>query len=122
MSATSKTLSKRKKAPARKVLAIDFDGVIYNPTTHDLYPDTVVYLDILTKRFDVVIFSARAVNPEGLQFIRNVLQYHMIPVKDITSTKPMAALYIDDKAVHHTDWENTLSQISQRLGLPINVI
>ena len=122
MSVTSKTISKRKKAPAKKTLAIDFDGVIYDPSTHNIYPDTITYMDILCKRFKVIVFSARAANPGGLLTIRNVLNYHMIPVDEITSTKPQADLYIDDKAIHHTDWDSTLNQISQRLGLPINVI
>jgi ribonucleotide monophosphatase NagD (HAD superfamily) len=123
MSATSKPLPKRKKtASAQKVLAVDFDGVIFDPATNTLLPGALDYLNMLTRRFKVIIFSSRAATPAGAQFIRDLLQYHLIRVAEVTPMKPLADLYIDDKAVHHTDWEDTLQQISQRLNLSINLV
>ena len=39
----------------------------------------------------------------------NLAQY----VKDITSEKPRALVYIDDKAIRFTDWESTLNQFDE---------
>lgn len=110
---------KPRQADKRLTLAIDFDGVIFDPSTKTVFTSSLDALDLLTHRFKVIVFSARAVTPAGQQFIRDVLFNNMVQVQEVTSIKPMADLYIDDKALHHVDWDTTLQKIEQRLGLPI---
>ena len=39
------------------------------------------------------------------------LEEHHIPYDELWFGKPLADLYIDDKALHFTDWEKTLTEI-----------
>ena len=35
-------------------------------------------------------------------------------VEDVTAEKPRAVCYIDDKAVHFQNWENTFDELKRR--------
>lgn len=93
-------------------LAVDFDGVIHSYTSgwkgEDKIPDPPVhdaipFLGRAVEEFDVVIYSTRAKNLAGRKAIRDWLEKHGLHEETleqikITSGKPPAILYIDDRA------------------------
>jgi len=114
-----------------KNLAIDFDGVIhknskgfYNGTIYD-EPIEGSYnaLKLLSKQYNLIIFSAKARhdrplinNKTGIELIWEWLEkYNMKQfISDVVSEKPRALYYIDDKAIHFTNWNNTLNLLNNK--------
>ena len=110
----------KKKRPAapKATIAVDFDGVLADPITGKPLPDALDTMDFLANRgTKLIIFSARATSDIGRQRIIDWCQHHAVRVSEITGKKPMADLYIDDKAIHHTSWMTTVDEISARTGL-----
>ena len=109
-------------------LAIDFDGVIHKCSKgyHDgtIYDDPVpgaLYaLKELSKHYNVIVFTAKAkpdrplVNGKtGAELVWEWLQKHDVAqyVSEVTSEKPRAKYYIDDKAMKFEYWGVTLWQL-----------
>jgi len=103
-------------------IGIDFDGVIHRNSKG--YHDGTVYdppiegayeaLESLSKKYNIVIFTAKAKPDRGLvngktgaELIWDWLnKYDMAKfVSKVTSEKPRAVQYIDDRAYHFTSWE-----------------
>jgi hypothetical protein len=118
------------KEQEAKTLAIDFDGVIHKNSKgfHDgtVYDDPIEgsfeALSSLSKDYKLIIFSAKAKSDRplingksGIELIWEWLdKYNMKQfITDVVSDKPRALYYIDDKAIHFTDWNNTLKQINK---------
>ena len=107
----------------KKTLCIDFDGVIHAYSKG--YHDGTIYdkpmegvqqaLDILSKKYDLVCFSARinAGDAHGkkdmVEWLKNydLLKYFI----DITDKKIPCVAYIDDSAIRHTDWKSTFNEL-----------
>lgn len=51
--------------------------------------------------------------------MRKFLKAHGIPFDKILQIKPPAAFIIDDRAIHHTSWEETLNTIVARESLRV---
>tara|TARA_B100000900_G_C20043216_1_gene498876 strand:+ start:162 stop:536 length:375 start_codon:yes stop_codon:yes gene_type:complete len=109
-------------------IGIDFDGVIHKNSKG--FFDGTVYdepiegsLDALkriSKKYDIIIFTAKAKKDRGkingktgTEMVWEWLKkYKMdIYVKDVTSEKPRAVAYIDDKAIRFDKWKNVLDEI-----------
>lgn len=118
----------------RDTIAVDFDGVIHryskgwcDGTVYDV-PMLLAHeslAQLVKLGYRVVIFTTR-LNPEipnqdfNLQksaviswldansFQLNV-HYH-----DITAQKPIAKVYVDDRALHFTSWEEALKIITKK--------
>lgn len=119
------------KVKDRPIICVDFDHCI---TTKCPYceggdagntPQKGVReaLQILIKDFRVWIFSG---NPELLENnlidnpygrIKLFLDNHKIPYDKIVIDKPPCIFIIDDRAIHHLNWTNTLNEIVARLGV-----
>lgn len=113
----------------QKQIALDFDDVIHKNSKG--FFDGTVYdepvdgaedaLKLLTEKgYDIVIFTAKAkpdrplVNGKtGAMLIWDWLEKHNLKkyIKQITSEKPRAKYYVDDKAVRFDNWNNVLKQI-----------
>ncbi len=109
-------------------LAIDFDGVIhknskgfFDGTVYDEPIDGVKdALKQLSKKYKIVIFTCK-VKPDrplingktGKELIEAWLSKHSLLhyISEITCEKPRASYYIDDKAIHFTNWDNCLLKI-----------
>lgn len=112
----------------RRVLAIDFDGVIHKNSLgfHDgtVYDDPIEgsldALRELSEDYEIVIFSCKALEDRplinektGIQLIEEwldrygVLEY----VKEVTFKKPRAYLYIDDKGYRFENWRDSIEFI-----------
>lgn len=78
-------------------------------------------LQLLKEDFRIFIYTG---NPEGNEWISNpdeyknklilFLEYNHIPFDKILFTKPPSIFIIDDRAIHHTSWKETLHQIVKR--------
>lgn len=113
-----------------KNIAVDFDGVIHDFSKGwhdgtcygDPLPGSLDALRSLSKKFNVIIFTAKAkanrplVNGmTGVQLVSNWLEKHDVLdcVHEITSDKPRAQLYIDDKGYRFENWVDTLKYIEE---------
>jgi len=110
-------------------ISIDFDGVIHGNSKG--FHDGTVYdkpiagaidaIQNLAKKYNIVIFSAKA-KPDrplvhgmtGIELIWEWLEKHNLSqyISEVTSEKPRAIVYIDDKAIRFTDWNQTLNELS----------
>lgn len=101
-------------------IAIDFDGVIhkYSKGWQDgsIYDEPVPgareALLELAKDFKLVVFTARSDQNAVREWISKKINLSL----PVTNIKPPALAYIDDRAVHFTDWQSALWQIRCRLS------
>ena len=112
-----------------KNVCIDFDGVIHD--NYDGFGDGTIYGPIiegsseaikkLAQKYNIIIFTAKAkpdrplINGKtGAELVRDWLDKHGLGqyVKEITSEKPRALVYIDDKAIRFTDWNSAMDQFN----------
>lgn len=113
-------------------IAIDFDGVIHNfdkgwhdgTCYGDPLPGSIEAIKSLSKKYNIIIFTAKAkpnrplVNGKtGTQLVEEWLQSYDILeyVKEITSEKPRAKIYIDDNGYRFNNWNETLKDIEEIL-------
>jgi hypothetical protein len=116
----------------KTVVAIDFDGVIHNAyqgwgdgTCYgDPLSGSVEAIKQLSTQYEIIIFTAKAkpdrplVNEKtGIELVKEWLdKYDILKyVKDITSEKPRAELYIDDNGYRFENWKDTLSFIEKNI-------
>jgi len=112
-----------------KQIAIDFDGVIhanskgfYDGTVYDepIEGSFAAIKELHSLGYSIIIFTAKAkpdrplVNEKtGVELIKEWFsKYNMLDyIKEITSEKPRAVAYIDDRAIRFINWENTLNTL-----------
>jgi hypothetical protein len=115
---------------SKKVIALDFDGVIHDDSSgfHDgtIYGNpidgTKMALEFLSSKYKLVIYSCKS-NPDrplvndktGTELIWewlenwNLRQY----ISDVVWGKPNAFIYIDDKGFRFNDWQTTLEYLKE---------
>jgi len=111
-----------------KNIAIDFDGVIhtfdkgfYDGTCYgEPLPGSLEAIKTLSEKYNIIIFTAKAkpsrplVNGKtGTELVIEWLTKHdvMQYVVEVTSEKPRAQLYIDDKGFHFENWVDTMKYL-----------
>ena len=109
-------------------IAIDFDGVIHtfdkgwNDGTcyGDPIPGSIEAIKKLSLKYNIIIFTAKAKSNRplvnGKTFVELVKEwpskYDLIAcVAEITSEKPHANIYIDDRGYRFNNWTDTLKEI-----------
>lgn len=107
-------------------LAIDFDGVIHDDYLgfHDgtcygpLIRGSSRALELLSRRYRLVVFTAKAkpsrpkINGKtGQELVWEWLRENQIDafIAEVTSEKPRAIAYIDDKAIKFNSWDEIFS-------------
>lgn len=112
-----------------KNIGIDFDGVIHKCSKG--YHDGTVYdepvdgsieaIKEISKKYNIIVYTAKAkpdrpsVNGiDGTQMVWDWLSKYGIKdcVKEVTSEKPRAIAYIDDKAIRFESWKQAKIDIS----------
>ena len=111
-------------------IGIDFDGVIhrnskgfFDGTVYDV-PVEGVYeaLQSISKNYTIIVYSAKArkdrmliKNKTGVELIWEWLKKYKLDkfVTDVTSEKPRAVCYIDDKAFRFTTWSKSLKELKE---------
>jgi phosphoheptose isomerase len=109
-------------------LGIDFDGVIhknskgfYDGTIYDEPIDGALKaIRDLSEKFNIIIYTCKA-KPDreliggktGAELVWEWLEKYSVAeyVDDVTSEKPRAVAYIDDKAIKFDDWQSCLKEI-----------
>lgn len=110
-------------------VGVDFDGVVhknskgfYDGTVYDEPVDGIEdFLKLLSSKYTLILFSAKArkdrmlINGKtGIELIEewliknNLSQYF----SEVTSEKPRAVFYIDDKAVRFTSVEDCIDKLN----------
>ena len=109
-------------------ISIDFDGVIHSFDLgwHDgtcygkPIPGSLEAIKQISKNYDVIIHTAKIKNDRphvngktGRQLVEEWLEKYGFTeyIKELTSEKPRAKYYIDDKAIKFVNWEETLKEI-----------
>lgn len=122
-------------ATKKKVIAVDFDGVIHEYSDGwkdgEIYDDPIPGVqDALKKlqdKFRIVIFSTRnhdrtikgEKQSNQVSDMREYMEKHEIPFDEIYqgNGKPIAKLYIDDNAYRFEgDWDKSLPEVEKILG------
>jgi len=89
-------------------IVFDFDGVIHSYSSGwkgiDTIPDPPVKgireaIRKLRKDYFVIVVSSRCESPKGLTAVINYLNDNNIEVDNVTSGKPPAVVYIDDRGL-----------------------
>ncbi|MFA5436467.1 MAG: hypothetical protein WC372_10565 [Candidatus Neomarinimicrobiota bacterium] len=99
----------------KKSIAIDFDGVLHAYTSPWTKASEVrdgptpgaleAVKEYIMAGYNVVVYSARANDPDGEVAMHQWLQKHGFPVLHIATEKPHAELYIDDRGFQFIgDW------------------
>lgn len=111
------SLHLRSSESQKPTLAVDFDGVIHSYDAGwqdgaiygDLVPGTKDALIKLSKHYRLVCFTAR----HNLEDVNRWMVRHGIAhlFKDTTNRKPAAHIYLDDRAVRFTTWDEALKEI-----------
>ena len=113
--------TRKRKRPAAfglHRLAVDFDGVVMQRlrVKHSArlcgepMPGALDALERLARRWEIVIFSARAGSEKGRLAILAWLNVHKVDgfVTDVTCQKINAVAYIDDRAIRFENWPQVL--------------
>ena len=100
-------------------LAIDFDGVIHDPTDKapgykmgKPLPGAQLALKILHDRgATLIIHTLWAREPAGKKACEQWLNYFGFTIDEVTALKPKADIYIDDRGYHFTTWLEALAML-----------
>lgn len=102
-----------------KILAIDLDQVIHDKL-HPVpgrrmgppFPDSKASIEGLKRRgATIIIHTVMANTTGGKQAVADWMEYYEIPYDSI-EPKIAADYYIDDRAIQHFDWKQTLELLS----------
>jgi len=110
--------TKKLKFP-RPPICIDFDGVIH--AYRKGFDDGSIYdipvkgareaMAALKKKYYVQVCSSRTRTRAGKVAVEAYLKKYKIPFDVVTSYKPPAKFYIDDRALRFENWKQTLKAV-----------
>ena len=113
------------RGQTKRVLCLDFDGVLHNymsgwqgadVISDPPVPGAMAFLMEAVHHFDVWVFSSRSHQEGGMKAMMDWLEehlirefgidgYHAMPSIKMASTKPMAHVSLDDRAITFTgEW------------------
>ncbi len=111
-------------------IAIDFDGVLHKNSKgyHDgsIYDEVVDgakdALEEIAKEYTIIVYTAKARHDRGFidgksgkQLVWEWLEKNNLDhlISKVTSEKPRAVAYIDDKAIEFSNWKDVLEKVSK---------
>lgn len=99
-------------------IIIDLDGTICTEErqfSRPLAKPNHGAVESVNKLFDaghtIIIYTARTW--AEWEVTNNWLQVHNVKFHQLFMGKPVGDLWIDDRAIKHTDWENTLKEVEK---------
>lgn len=104
-----------------KILAVDFDDtlIIHNKQDGSIVGPMPNVSEIMHKLknegWKIIINSHRAVHDNGIEEIKETMKKYNIPYDEIYPYKPYAAVYLDDKAMHFSDWNTAYRQLQEKV-------
>lgn len=104
-----------------KILAVDFDDtiIVHDKETGSILGPMPHVSEIMHKLkaegWKIVIHSHRSVHENGINEIKEALTKYNIPYDEIYPHKPYALVYLDDKAMHFSDWNTTYKQLHENV-------
>jgi hypothetical protein len=120
---TTKAPKKRREnGMMRKLICLDFDGVIHNyrrwkgPTVIDGGPvkATIEWIRIHASHYQIVVHTSRASTDEGREAVAKALEeWGISGCVSIAAEKPPAFLTIDDRAILFTGTMPTVDEIER---------
>ena len=101
----------------KRVLSIDFDGVLHNNPTdktinkmgEPILGAREAMLKLKSLGFWLTIYTVRGSSPDHVE---EWLRLYDIPYDQVTNIKLSALAYLDDKAVRFTDWDTALKELT----------
>lgn len=96
------------------ILAIDFDGVIHDPTNRlpgykmgQPIPGALESVQrLLGEGHTIIVHTVRAYDLDQQKHVEAWLDYFQFPRHAVTAMKPAADVYLDDHAVRFTSWDD----------------
>ena len=112
-------------------IGIDFDGVIHRSSMgfHDgtIYDEPIEgsleAIKRLSSKYSIVVYTCKAKKDRplvggktGKQLVEEWLVKHDFfdYIEEVTSDKPRAIMYIDDRAVEFKNWNDAMEKISEK--------
>lgn len=102
------------------IVAVDWDDTLVDAKTQEWLPGAQAALESLLAQFKtVIIHTCRANWPEGLSSIEAKLAPFRHDIRIVG--KPLADVYVDDRAVRFTGWPATLAELPATIdrGAPV---
>lgn len=97
--------------PKKVTIAIDWDGTLVDKQDSFL-PGALDALRQLSRHANIIIHSCRGTYYEGAVWIKSRLAEEGIKAEVWTAPgKPLADVYIDDRGLRFTNWEDTLETL-----------
>lgn len=102
-------------------LAVDFDGTLNSYESGFISPSEIPdppvkgakeALDLLSKHFDIVIFSVRAETKEGKKAIEDYMEKHKLPFREVTDRKPSGLIIDDNCLTFKGSWPKMVKEIA----------
>ncbi len=99
----------------KKTIAIDLDGVL---DEYEIYTDNIPpikkgakdFIIKLSKDYNLILFTTRSPKLATQWLIKNKIDKYF---KDVTNVKPLASIYIDDRAINfNNDYNKTIEEIN----------
>lgn len=100
-------------AAKQEIIAVDFDGVISEKGR--VMPMAREGLqELIDRGYRVIVHTLRARTVNGRAHVIEWLNAYDLPYHDVTAVKPPALAFIDDKAIHFTNWTEVLKVVDLR--------
>jgi phosphoglycolate phosphatase-like HAD superfamily hydrolase len=103
----------------QRTIAIDFDGTLCDmnnvPAGKKMGPPMAGAVEGVNRLIELgykpTVYTVRATSVAAAKAVAQWLAYFKFPVMDVTNNKPNCDLYLDDKAVRFTSWEQVRRDI-----------
>lgn len=100
-------------------IAIDFDSTIHDPQNRlngykmgqPILGAALSINQLRTEGHEIIIFPTWADNQQRRKAIVDWLTYFGVGFDDITSVKPDADVYLDDRAIRFTNWDQAIKDL-----------
>ncbi len=69
-------------------------------------------IELQSRGITCVVFTARATRPDAIKAVDDWLKFFHFPAMPVTGIKINADVYLDDKAIRFTSWDQAMKAIN----------